>query len=369
MTKRRNLLLVALALAGIATNGVVAVANSDTWNVDFNQFYAAGTLAGSGHLYDWPSLRALELAQGTKAIAFVRIPIFALAFKPFSALPHALARLLWLGACIGALGGFVALWPLPHRLWACVVVCWSAPVAMCLAFGQDTTLFLFCAALGLRLLLSGRDFWAGVALSVCVAKPHLALLLPALLVAKLKWRALLGGLAGGVALVLASFAVEGTGWVSGLLALMCLPEFYTAPQRMPNLRGLLWRTGADLPGEIALGLTVVVALWFVSRRLPLPSGMALALACGLMVSHHAYVYDAVVLFPAILLSFDGPYPAWLREWAVVICTPLPFLLFMTNLELVAQLAVTGYTAALMAATAYELRYRSAHSLAGGFQAP
>jgi hypothetical protein len=47
---RRNLLLVCCGLAGLACNGMLALANSSTWGVDFNQFYSAGKLVGSGRL-------------------------------------------------------------------------------------------------------------------------------------------------------------------------------------------------------------------------------------------------------------------------------------------------------------------------------
>jgi hypothetical protein len=185
LIERRALALICLALAGIAFNGWLAVSNSSTWNVDFNQFYVAGKLAGTGHLYDWTAIKSLEPEQNRKAIPFIRIPAFALAFKPLSSMPYSLARALWLCAGIAALAGFAVLWPFSRRRWACVAICWSAPAAMCLAFGQDTVLFLLFAALGLRLLLRGRDFWAGVAFSMCAAKPHLALLLPVVLAAKL----------------------------------------------------------------------------------------------------------------------------------------------------------------------------------------
>jgi alpha-1,2-mannosyltransferase len=355
LAEPRTLLPVLLALAGIAANGLVAAANRGSWNTDFFQFYSAGKLAGSGHLYDWTAIAALERRESSKPIPFGRIPAFALAFKPLSALPPSLARLLWLCAGIGALAGFLALWPLSHRLWALAAICWSLPAAMCLAFGEDSVLYLFFAALGLRLLVGGRDFWAGLALSVCAAKPHLALLLPVVLLARLKWRALLGGLAGGAVLTAVSFALEGPGWVGRLLALARRPEFDPVPERMPNLRGLLTFVGGGFAAEAVLGLAVIVAVWLLARRLPLEVGMTLAVACGLMLGHHGYVYDAELLLPALLLAYEGPHPEWLRKWALILFTPLPYVFFMTDMELPAHLAVTGYTVALMAVLAYGLR--------------
>jgi hypothetical protein len=347
---RRNLLLVGCGLAGLAVNGLLALANSSTWDVDFNQYYSAGKLVGSGRLYDWDSIRSVEIEQKIKAVPFGRIPAFAIAFKPLSALPYPVARTLWLCCGIAALAGFVYLWPFSSRAWASVAICWSAPVAMCLALGQDSVVFLFFVALGIRLLLGGHDVWAGLAFSACIAKPHLALLVPVLLIARLKWRALLGGVAGCTAAMLLSFAVEGKDWPYRLGTLARTPEFDPAAGRMPNLRGLLSLLGGGLAVEVALGLAVAAAVWFLCRSKPLATAGALVPAGGLLLSHHAYFYDALLLLPALLLAFQQPYPEWMRKWALVLLSPVPYLFLLTDAGLAGQIAITGYTLALMAVT-------------------
>jgi len=240
---------------------------------------------------------------------------------------------------------------------------------MCLAFGQDSIVLLFFVALGLRLLMSKHDFWAGLAFSACIAKPHLALLVPVFLVAQSKWIALLGGVAGGTASILLSFAVEGNDWPQRMLGLERIPEFDPAPGRMPNLRGLLSFLGGSLAAEVALGVVIVAAIWFLSRRQPLPTVGALALAGGLLLSHHAYFYDAVILLPALLLPFQATTaplrsrlskdtmesPQWLRNWAFFLLTPLPYLFLLTNAGIVGHLAITGYSLALIAVTVIHLR--------------
>ena len=210
---------------------------------------------------------------------------------------------------------------------------------------------MFFVAQGFWLLLRGREFWAGMALSVYAAKPHLAVLLPVLLAAKLKWKALLGGLAGVIVIMLVSFAVEGEQWPNRLLSLARLPEFNPAANRMPNLRGLLSFLGAGFVIEIALALAVIITFWFLFRRQPLHVGGRFSLAGGLLLSHHAYVYDAVLLLPALLLPYEAPCPQWLKWWALLLLTPVPYLLLLTGMELYGHLAITGYTLALTAATA------------------
>ena len=333
----------------------LALANSKEWSVDFNQYYAAGKLAGTGHVYDWDAIRPLELERNAKAVPFGRFPVFAFAFKPLSALPYMFGRVIWLGIGIAALAGFVALWPLSHRGWTCVAICWSAPVALCLGFGQDSVLFLFFVTLGLRLLTGWRDFWAGIALSVCSSKPHLAVLLPVVLAATQKWKALLGGAVGGIVLMLVSFAVEGPEWPNRLLSLMRTPDFDPAANRMPNLRGLLSLVGGSRSAEIALALVGVAVVWWLCRRLPLPSVFTLALAGGLLLGHHAYIYDALLILPALMVRGEETYPEWLRKWALVLFTPVPYLFLLTDMYWIGHLAVTGYTVALMGVMVYRLR--------------
>jgi hypothetical protein len=296
-------------------------------------------------------------------IPFYRLPFFALAFKALAVLPYPLARGLFLLIEIAALAGFVALWPLSHRRWAAVAICWSTPVAMCLGFGQDSVLFLFFFTLGFWLLRRERDFWAGVAFAVCASKLHIAIVLPVVLAAHSKWKTILGGATGGVTMVALSFATEGPQWPARIMELTHLPEFDPASNRMPNLRGLLTFFGGGFALEIVLALLVAIAIFFISRRMPMKYGMTLALAGGLMLSHHAYVYDCPVLLPALLLTFEEPYPDWLRMWAVLLLTPIPYMLILTNNELPGHLAVTGFTVALVITLGYRLRHESLRRIA------
>jgi hypothetical protein len=278
-------------------------------------------------------------------------------------MPWPVARALWFFICIAALVGFVYLWPVSSRAWAAVAICWSLPVALCLALGQDSILFLFFVALGLRLLMGGRDFWAGFAFSACIAKPHLALLLPVFVIAQLKWKALLGGVAGGTVSALLSFAMEGKDWPQRLLTLARRPDFDPAAERMPNLRGLLSFLGGGIAAEVALGLIVVAAVWFIFRSQPLPVGGAFVLAGGLLLGHHAYVYDTVLLLPALLLPFQTAWPdhwqEWMRKWAFSLVTPPAYLFIMTNFSIVlvilGHIAISGYVLVLTAVTVWAIR--------------
>jgi len=162
--RHRKLAYSCVALTGLATMMLLTVANRDTWSVDFNQFYVAGSLAGTGHLYDWNAVRAMELKR-TNATPFIRLPVFAFAMKAFSALPYSLARVLFLCLEIAALLGFIALWPFSKRTFAFAAVCWSVPVAMCRRAGT------LVAPPRRRLLGRSRAFDVRGQTSSCAADP------------------------------------------------------------------------------------------------------------------------------------------------------------------------------------------------------
>ena len=58
--------------------------------------------------------------------------------------------------------------------------------------------------------------------------------------------------------------------------------------------------------EAVLALLALAAVWVISRRSALTIGATAAVIGGLLVSHHAYVYDAALLLPACALVLRLP---------------------------------------------------------------
>jgi len=321
---------------------------------DFNQFYSASKLAGTGHLYDWERLQALELSTGPHAIPFGRLPVFGLLLKPLTALTYNYARIAWLIINAAALIGFAALWPLRRRQDVFMMLCWSCPAAILLSLGQDTGLFLFFVTAGLRLLQAKRDFAAGLVLSLCAAKFHLALGIPIFLLARRRWGALAGGLAGGVVLLAVSFAAEGPEWPARLLQLSSVSDFSPSPAKMPNLFGLTHELPCGAAVEAVLAVLALVAVWIVSRRSALAIGATAAVLAGLLISHHAYVYDAVLLLPACGLALRLPGPKSLRYAALLLSVPIPYIILIQDhgLWVVPQVSINGFGLLLLALLAF-----------------
>jgi hypothetical protein len=315
---------------------------------DFNEFYSASKLAGSGHIYDWHRIQAIEQVHGD-TIPFGRFPVYAVLFKPLALLPFAYARVAWLAINALALILFALLWPVARRDRLVMSLCWSCPAALLLSTGQDTGLYLFFVALGFRLLHSGRDFAAGLVLSLCAAKIHLALGIPVFLIAQRKWIAMSAGALSGVVQLAVSFAAEGRDWPAKLLHLASISEFSPAVQKMPNLFGLtFWLPYAGLM-EACLAVAVLAAVWLISRRATLATGATAAIIGGLLVSHHAYVYDAVLLLPALALAWELPvFSERLPYWLLFLCTPIPYLALMKDrLAAIAQLSMSAFCLALL----------------------
>jgi len=230
-----------------------------------------------------------------------------------------------------------------------MMLCWSCPAAVLLSTGQDTGLFLFSVAVGLRLLQTKRDFAAGLVFSLCAAKFHLALGIPIFLLARRRWGALAGGAAGGLVQLAISFAAEGREWPAHLLRLSTISDFSPSPSKMPNLLGLTHGLPYGGGLEAVLALLALAAVWIVSRRSALTIGATAALIGGLLASHHAYVYDAVLLLPACALALRLPAPKALRYGALLLCVPIPYVMLMQERAtwVVAQVAINGFGLSLL----------------------
>jgi hypothetical protein len=328
-------------IVGLLVSCAIALKSPDR-GTDFHQFYSAATVSGSGDLYNWERLSEVQEDLGRKTTPYGRLPVYAAAFRMFTALDYPVARVAWLIANLLAIAGFVLLWPFSYRLYAVLALCWSYPLAILFATGQDTPFFLLSLAGGMRLLSARREGLAGLVFSLAAIKFHLAVTLPVLLIARRSWKALFGGIAGCAVLLAASFAIEGRDWFGALQALSKVPEFSPAPYKMPNLHGLAYWAPFSSLLEVLLAAISLTAVYRLARNAPLKVSAAAMLAGGLLVSHHAYVYDAVLLIPLLLVIDESSVPQWMKYWALLLLTPIPYMLLLQQVSSAgAQVAITG----------------------------
>ncbi len=339
-----------VAALGLAWGLWFASSNRSGWGVDFNEFYAAGRLAGTGHLYDWDALRNVERAHGNGIeVPTARLPVVAYGFKVLTVFPYDTSHWIWFSIGLAALAGVAAIWPSASRPGMFLALVWSIPAVFILLFGQDVPLWLWFFATGLVLLGRNRPWAAGVAFSLCICKYHLAVAVPLMLVARKSWKTLLAAAAVGSVLLAASFAIEGPHWPHQYLEILRLPSLSPEPTCMPSLHGL----SAWLPWggavEAVLAAGAVLLLWAALRKsASLGMAGALTAATGVLLGRHVYAGDCVLLVPlSVLILQRESNPTWLKLWAGLALSPIPFLLLMFGQPYQGQAIIVGFVIAAL----------------------
>ena len=335
--------VVAFCTLGLAFNLWVAIQNKADWGGDYNQFYAASRLAGTGHVYDWEALRKIEAENGQQLLTG-RLPVVLYGHKILGSLPYAVARSIWMAGSAAALVLFAAFWPGTRRWLMMIALAWSMPAALDLFGGQDDPLWLLFFAAGLLLIKRDRPWSAGVAFALCICKFHLALGIPIMLAAQHRWRTLIAGAVAGLTLIASCFLIEGPGWPLQYARFSQMPGFSPASERMPNLHGIAcwlpWTTALEIVSAVA----VVFLLWAACRgRTDFGTAGAAAAACGLLLGHHAYAYDCLLLIPLSVLTIQRPgVPPWLKVWAAALLSPAPVLLLVSERPLPGQVLIVAF---------------------------
>ena len=299
-------------------------------NNDFVCYYAAAQLSGTPGLYNEAAMRRAELALGDHqhAVVFTRLPFYAAWISPLRFFDFDLAYLLWQALSLSGVLLFIWFWPSGDRWLNALVCCWSLPLLEAFISGQDVTLLLAALAVSMWLRSRGRDFAAGCALAVCSVKYHLFLTLPLLLLARRLGRFTAGLAAAGAVLAAWSFAVAGWSWPRPYIAILTRPDTTPDWNGMPNLRGLFVGLAHDRLWELLGAALVLIAAWIVIRGKQESLAIAATLASGLLLGHHAFLRDAVLLLPVCLLMWQSSCGAPCRAVALLMFSPLPFLLFL-----------------------------------------
>lgn len=214
------LLYLALAAGWLSTfaHGAMTDAKGMPLGGDFLGFWSASWIElhkPYPALYDNDVLKAVEgriMPTDNSYFCWLYPPTAGLLVLPLALMPYGTAFCLWVGAQLAAafavLRGIVG-----HRL-AYPAALAFAPLALNLFVGQNA---LFSAALlgGGLLLLPRRPLQAGILFAALCYKPHLGLLIPVALIAARQWRALAGGVFGGVLFGGASLLLAGIdGWAA-----------------------------------------------------------------------------------------------------------------------------------------------------------
>ncbi|HEY8167684.1 MAG TPA: glycosyltransferase family 87 protein [Candidatus Limnocylindrales bacterium] len=288
--------------------------------LDFSAFYAAGTLAFTPDLMDLGAIVGFQTANDLPITPWVYPPGLALLYVPFSWLPYGIAAPLHVLAEASLLG--LAAWvgaPLVGiaRRWAVVGTFAWAPAAAGVVSGQNVALGLLLVVLGAWAMVHGRPWLAGVVVGLLAYKPQLALPQAGTLLWRGVWPAVVAFAAiVGVHYVLGVVATGGSwAWPSDWLTILATysgPDFEANGWQAISLPALGGHVAAILGGAeasgafslpavvgVAVGIVYVIASLRALRAWAVVAALALAAAVGLVISPHAWIYDATLLLPAV----------------------------------------------------------------------
>jgi len=340
----------AAILLGLAFNIRLAVTSRAGWGVDFNQFYSASQLAGTGHLYEWDALRKIESFHGIE-VPTGRLPVVLYGHKILGILPYRMAHSVWIVLSVAALLVFAFVWPGTRRSLLMVALAWSTPVAFVILFGHDTPFWLMFFAVGLVLLQREKPWSAGVAFSLCICKFHLALGIPVMLAAQKRWKPLIAGAVSVLLLLGLCFLIEGVQWPLRYSEMSQMPSFSPATGVMPTISAFTDRLPWALPVEVLVAVAILLLLWMICRvTVDIGIAGAAASACGLLVGHHALFADSALLIPLAVVTIQQNVPRWLKALGVLLISPAPFALgSVLHKPLVWQIWIAPFVVAALVA--------------------
>jgi len=149
-----------------------------------------------------------------------------------------------------------------------------------------------------------------------------------MLVAQKRWTTLTAGALSVAVLIASCFLIEGPEWPLRYAKMSQMAAFSPPPEVMPTLAALAVRLPWPVVTEILGAVAILLLLWAVCQRTSDPGlAGAAAAACGLLVAHHALFADTALLIPLGVLTVQRQEtPPWLQAFAVLVLSPLPFLL-------------------------------------------
>lgn len=330
----------------------VAGAEPSTRGLDFGSSYVAATMIREGaaaNVYNLPLQHAAALQltpPGVRVLPFEGVALGAAVVLPLSALPMTTAFVAWtiaqLALVVAAV--IIAIRAAPstrHR--SVIAVAAIAGVAVThvgldnlLLTGQWTGVNAIGVAMAYRCWRRGAHASGGawLAATAMLFKPHLALGLGAFLLAWGNRRALAGACAAIVVEVTALVALVGINGVAALVAGDVHLNGALNQQGGASFMALPTMWFGDTPAAYVLGVAgaaagfVLCAVlgWRLRRdRSLLGPALAAATVVSLLASPHAFLYDDVMLAPAIAWSlaelglFTARQPRTLSSaWTVVV---------------------------------------------------
>ena len=305
---------------------------------DFLSFYTGATLIGRGeaeNLYDLDAQRPIQesLAPANEdVIPFIRPSYYALLLAPLSLLPFGAAFWVWIVLQALLLFGC---WAWAGRYFGWDAMIFGAiyfPTAAGVTNAQDCV-FLLAVGIGAYVLAEReRDYWSGLVLGLGLIKFHLFFLLPVVILVQKRFKIFAGYCTTGIIALGIFLGLGGFGGVEKYVSLLRrddLEWLSPAPELMINIQSVAANLGLHSPWAAALLIVLVAGITvFGAWRVSLWRWLSVALLGSVLITPHAYAYDAaILLLPVWLVLFRSDNPL-LRIAAATLAVPLPFLSFL-----------------------------------------
>lgn len=320
-----NLMVIGLFAGDLLKIHGFRVGDNVMWGRDFINMWAGGRLAIEGKLALLYNLGGyhdfLQRTFGPLAMHIYSYPPTSLLLDvPFGALPYPLAYALW------TIGGAALFW------WAARPHLCDARLSTWLALlTPAATINLWAGHFGFLMgalwLLAFRDFddrpkRAGITTALMAVKPHLALLIPLLLLRQVRWQTIV--VAGiGVALIVTAslLAFEPSLWLTYLHVTSALEvstmtmtgQFFTT--MMPTTTVAFRQQPLTAPfagiAQVVIAIVAIVLLWRAAGRdAPLAKLCFPAATATFLVLPYAFDYDMTVATLGMMLTLH-------RRWHVL----------------------------------------------------
>jgi alpha-1,2-mannosyltransferase len=306
---------------------------------DFANLYTAGHLVAGGPLHDIYDIHAYRAYQqglfGGAVLGhnYSYTPVSFFYVWLFAPFPYVVALALWLALTGAAFVAAARPWLRDAGLPAWLALLLPASLMNVWAGHYG---FLFGALwLAAWRLLDERPRTAGLLIGLMIVKPHLALLMPLLLIRRGAWTAFLFAALTAAGLILASGLAFGWSyWMSWLGSTLFAQaamigdtgQFFL--RMMPTVAPSLLLAGLPswaawaVQGAAALAAAAAL-LWFMPKD---PARAGLAAACAtFLVLPYAFVYDMTAVSLAALLVLrggSGMRPLWRAVSALAFLLPL-----------------------------------------------
>jgi hypothetical protein len=329
------------------------------YNYDFLCYYIGGTLVREGHLADLYNPAAQFQVQRKVAPTvmeprpFVRPPWFAFALAPLTSLSLVHAYAVWIAALLITL---LATWA-----WAAMrfgeagllLAVLFLPANLGICFGQDSAAMLAVLCICYVLLTRQKNFASGLVLGLGLMKFHLMLMFPVWMILQKRWRMLAGfALTGTVFLAAALVFIGPSGLASYVDVLLhgktelsghsadTMANIYSVPANF----GIQW-----MPLNAALAILVIGIALHGLLRAPDWRAIAITATASLLISPHAFGYDASMLLLPVWLVVENATRKISRYTALILAAPVTFFFTLADppLRCIPALALLAFLIAMV----------------------